>query len=65
MKEKLLIILNEKSTVSVYNIAGQTIKTQVLEAGTNTINVSGLSSGGYIIRIQGEKENKTFKMIKE
>lgn len=65
MKEKLLVILNEKSTLSVYNIAGQTIKTQALEAGTNTINVSGLSSGGYIIRIQGEKENKTFKMIKE
>lgn len=52
------------STVTVFDIYGK----QLLGSSSvknNSINVSGLSVGVYFVKIDTEKETKTFKFIKE
>lgn len=65
MKNILFININEESVISIYNTAGQMVKTKKLSAGKDSIDVSGLSQGGYLVKIQGEKESKVFKATKE
>ncbi|MBB6371938.1 lamin tail domain-containing protein [Chryseobacterium shigense] len=65
MKDILFVNLNEESVISIYNMTGQIVKTEKLDTGKNSIDVSGLSQGGYLIKIQGEKESKVFKVTKD
>jgi hypothetical protein len=46
------------------NLSGQIVKTGRLDEGYSNINISGLASGTYIIRIGGEKKN-SFKIVKD
>ncbi len=46
------------------NLAGQIVKTGRLDEGYSIINISGLASGTYILRIGSEKKN-TYKIVKD
>jgi hypothetical protein len=65
MKENLFINLIEKSVVSIYNMAGQIVKVKTFDAGKNILNVSDLAKGGYLVKVQGEKQTRTYKVVKE
>ena len=53
--------LKEGSTAKVYTIGGITIHSEKVDGGTWTYSLSSLSSGVYIISING----KTFKIAKK
>ncbi len=53
-------VLN-KDNLTVYTDAGQVVITTLLEAGTNTVDISKLSSGMYYVKIGGAIS----KLIKE
>lgn len=42
-------------TINIYNINGALVKTEILEAGMNKIDISKLSSGMYVVLINGQK----------
>ena len=56
---------NAASQCQIYNSNGQLISTYLLKQGNNTINVSNLIAGLYIIKIQTQKETITSKLIKQ
>lgn len=58
----LYIEVKEDATINLVNALGETIATQKLNAGNNSIDVSGLASGIYFL--QSEK-NGTVKFVKE
>lgn len=51
------------SSVSIYNTLGQLV--QVITNPSTTIDVSGLQSGSYFVRISSDKGSATGKFIKE
>ena len=51
------------SSLSIYNTLGQLV--QVITNPTETIDVSGLQSGSYFVRITSDKGSATGKFIKE
>ena len=48
-----LLNLPEELTATVYNLLGQQVINHKVGANDNTINVSGLSTGTYILKIEG------------
>lgn len=56
---------NALTSVSIYNIMGQQVFTKSINANEDTINVSGLTSGTYFVKVQAEDKVKTLKIIKE
>lgn len=59
------IASEEELTITVYDIVGKVIKTQTINNGNNTLNISNYNAGVYFLNavsIQGE--TKTFKLIK-
>ncbi|MBB6369050.1 lamin tail domain-containing protein [Chryseobacterium shigense] len=65
VKDVLHIDLKEKSVITIYNTGGQMIETKSLNEGNNTLHVSYWNKGIYLISISGQKETKTYKVIKE
>ncbi|WP_092469279.1 S8 family serine peptidase [Winogradskyella thalassocola] len=59
----LLSIVNQLE-VSIYNQLGQEILNQFINENSKSINVSGLASGLYIIKLSTKSISKTFKFIK-
>ena len=55
------------TSVSVYNLLGQSVKTQKMNANSAAIEMQSLPSGIYIVKLFLENGNieKTFKVIKE
>jgi len=62
--DKLSIIISEKATIEIININGLNIKTLIYDKGRNSIDVSDLSSGIYIIKVTTDKGIVTKKFIK-
>lgn len=63
VKDILILSNSEKvNSISIYNIAGQLIKSN---KGANTIDMSALSAGIYLIKTNIGAESKTFKVIKK
>lgn len=56
---------NAINSVSIYNMVGQQVFTKSVNANEDTINVSGLTSGTYFVKVQAEDKVKTLKIIKE
>jgi hypothetical protein len=52
-------------TVTVYNVMGQAVQTQRLNANTSTIDMSGLAAGHYIVTVTAAGQAKTFKIVKQ
>ena len=57
------IELSERAAVSLYDALGRFVAGYEFETGTNVINTSGLASGTYIIKIEGDKNLKSSALI--
>ncbi|MFK7781718.1 ASPIC/UnbV domain-containing protein, partial [Psychroserpens sp.] len=57
--------LSENNNVNIYDIQGRLVYTKILNNSnlTNTLNVSALSSGVYMVRLSNENEYKTKKIV--
>lgn len=64
-KDNLIIYLNKLGNATIYDINGKFIKKVNLSLGTNTIDVTNLSKGNYIVKIKAEGFSKTSKIIIE
>jgi len=53
------------TNVAVYNLLGQEIITKKFDANQTQVDMSGLASGTYIVKVTADNVNKTFKVIKE
>lgn len=53
----------EGCTIEIYNILGQIVLTQVATSALESVNISDLTTGSYIIRITNENGNVTSKQI--
>ncbi|OMP30131.1 T9SS-dependent choice-of-anchor J family protein [Mangrovimonas sp. DI 80] len=62
VKDNLYINAPEQSSIKVYNILG---KEMFLSFQNNTINMSSLSNGIYLVEITHLNQVKTFKVIKD
>lgn len=51
--------------VSVYNLLSQEMITKKFNTNQTQVDMSGLASGTYIIKVTANNTNKTFKVIKE
>jgi hypothetical protein len=53
--------------VSVYNMLGQLVKTQTIHAETieNKLDLTSLSSGAYMLKVEAVNFNKALKLVKE
>ncbi len=60
VKDKLTVTMVQEAEISVYNLSGQLHIRQQLNTGSNTMDMSNMSAGVYIVRIGG----KSFKLIK-
>lgn len=63
VKDVLTVSTNKKvNSISVYNVAGQLVKTT---ENTNTVNMSNLSAGVYVVKTDVEGKTETSKVIKK
>ena len=63
MKDVLSVSSNKKvNSISVYNAAGQLVKTV---ENTNTVNMNTLSAGVYVVKTDVEGKTETSKVIKK
>ena len=53
------------SDIAVYNLLGQKVIENTINANSATIDMSALSGGSYIVKITSENQTKTIKVIKE
>ena len=53
--------VNAKEEIGIYSLNGTKVLSVLSQEGTNTINVSGLPDGVYLLK----SANETFKLIKE
>lgn len=64
--DNLTISFDENMTsVTIYNMVGQQVLTKTINASKTTVDVSGLSSGVYLVQVTSGKEVKTLKVIKK
>jgi len=50
--------------VALYNMLGQQVVSQKLNSNNETVNISGLQSGVYIVTVSIEGASKTFRIVK-
>jgi len=63
VKDVLTVSSNKKvNSISVYNTAGQVVKTV---QNTNTVNMNSLSAGVYVVKTDIEGKTETSKVIKK
>jgi hypothetical protein len=55
----------QKSTIEILNIQGQTILQQQIQQGKTNIDMSGLSKGVYILRLNSNDKTAVTKIVKE
>lgn len=55
----------EISTVAIYNLLGQGVIERAINTTDGQVDVSGLSTGTYIVKVTSENKVKTLKVIKE
>lgn len=57
--------LNEKSTISLYDVQGRLVLSSALETASdsNQVDVSGLSSGVYVVKLNTLSQQKTQRVI--
>jgi len=61
-KDVLIVESNNAIAIEVFNLLGQTVYESTAIAGKNTIDLTGLASGVYIVRLAN---HKTVKFIKQ
>jgi hypothetical protein len=63
--EDLTIEVQQKSTIDILNIQGQTIIQQTLPLGKTDIDISGLAKGVYILRLCLNDKTEVKRIVKE
>jgi len=58
-----LINISQEYQVSIFNLLGQEVKVQLINTNNNSIDISNLTFGTYLLRINGT--NEVLKFIKE
>lgn len=53
-----------QTTYNIYNILSNNIARGTINSATKSIDISGISSGIYFIKITANKQSKTFKLLK-
>ena len=59
------VTLNTNATLNIYNNLGQTVRTEKLESGNYTINISHLAKGIYMIEAVSGNQRQMHKVIVE
>ena len=54
-KDIIHVITSTSGKLSIFNVAGKLVRTQVITAGNTTIDISSLSDGVYFINMNGER----------
>jgi hypothetical protein len=55
----------EISNVEVYNLLGQKVSANIINANDAQIDMSNLSNGAYMVRVTSDNQVKTIKVIKQ
>jgi hypothetical protein len=55
----------EISNVEVFNLLGQKVSSNVINANAAQIDMSNLSKGAYMVKVSSNNQLKTIKVIKE
>jgi len=58
------LIGNEQLSMTIYNVLGKIVLQKHMTDSANSIDVSAMTSGLYIIKLQSEHTSRTFKIIK-
>jgi hypothetical protein len=53
------------TSVSVFNLLGQQVSVNVLNATEGKVDMSSLAAGAYLVKVTADNETKTIKVIKE
>jgi hypothetical protein len=65
VKDKLTITAAENiDSVSIFNLFGQKLLNQEINATEAAIDMSALATGTYIVNVQSDKNTKTIKIVK-
>jgi endonuclease I len=62
---EVTIISNQDLAVEVYDILGKKVKIQNISVNQKQLNISGLSKGIYIVKLDSDKGSITKKLIKQ
>lgn len=62
---EVTILSNDDILAEVYDVLGKKVKVQNISANQTKLNISGLSKGVYLIKLQSDKGNTTKKLIKQ
>lgn len=66
VKNSLNLTYNQEiSNVEVFNLLGQKVSSNTINANTAQIDMSNLSKGAYMVRVTSNNQVKTIKIIKE
>nr|WP_321233186.1 endonuclease [uncultured Psychroserpens sp.] len=63
--DEVSIIANQDIIAEVYDVLGKKVTVQNISSNQSTLNVSGLSKGIYIVRLNSEKGSTTKKLVKQ
>ena len=61
---RIYFSVTEDATINVYNVLGKLINTSEVSKSKNSIDISELSKGVYLIKINSGKQFITKKLIK-
>ena len=53
------------SSIKVYNLVGQVVVNQRVNALSDAIDVSNLKTGAYLVQVTAEGQTGTYKFIKQ
>ncbi|SHN05840.1 endonuclease [Polaribacter sp. KT 15] len=62
---KLFFNINEKATINIYNVLGKLVQSETIENVNSSINVSKLSKGMYLLKLNTQNQSITKKFIKQ
>ncbi|WP_147676270.1 S8 family serine peptidase [Algibacter pacificus] len=68
VSDKLIVNWNSKTSDAIgylYNVLGKMIGSFVLSKGDNEINMSALTKGFYVLKVDGQSTSNAFKIVKE
>ena len=62
--DQVNFIINDAATITIYNVLGKLVSTSKITKNSNVVNISTLTSGIYLVKIQSEKQYIAKKLIK-
>lgn len=62
--DQVNFIVSDAATITIYNVLGKLVSTSKITKNSNVVNISTLTSGIYLVKIQSEKQYIAKKLIK-